>query len=141
MKINVNLRNSSFAVLRAQSLATIAVLKVARHANPVVSVKTVRSELATDCLQMLLHRSIPTIMCNSNCLGLVFLNSTDWRNSDCVRLEECPVSKDETEQSTTVTTTTTASSSTETGYIGEKGLLLSRAQGTCLFICLFDAMN
>ncbi|EYB92458.1 hypothetical protein Y032_0194g1456 [Ancylostoma ceylanicum] len=70
--------------------------------------------------------------CESGCFcknGLVFLNSTDWRNSNCVRLEECPSTTEEATQSTPLPTTTVAPSSTETSYLGEKGLILSRAQG------------
>ncbi|KAK6756644.1 hypothetical protein RB195_014830 [Necator americanus] len=65
--------------------------------------------------------------CESGCFcknGLVFLNSTDWRNSDCVRLEECP---DFTEE-TTGSAATTVPHSTESSYTEEHGLILSRKQ-------------
>ncbi|CAJ0591313.1 unnamed protein product [Cylicocyclus nassatus] len=77
--------------------------------------------------------------CESGCFcknGLVFLNSTDWRNSKCVRLEECPGSNDEISETTesrkssTSTTTTTATSSasytyTESIDTNNRGLVIS----------------
>uniref|UniRef100_A0A7I4YUS5 Thyroglobulin type-1 domain-containing protein n=1 Tax=Haemonchus contortus TaxID=6289 RepID=A0A7I4YUS5_HAECO len=67
--------------------------------------------------------------CESGCFcknGLVFLNSTDWRNSDCVRFDECPDFTQEKSEQTTVESITTISESANTD---EKGLVISNLSG------------
>ncbi|VDO78220.1 unnamed protein product [Haemonchus placei] len=66
--------------------------------------------------------------CESGCFcknGLVFLNSTDWRNSDCVRFDECPDFTQEKSEQTTVESITTMSESANTD---EKGLVISKTR-------------
>ncbi|KAK6016752.1 trypsin Inhibitor like cysteine rich domain protein, partial [Ostertagia ostertagi] len=59
---------------------------------------------------------------------LVFLNSTDWRNSDCVRFDECPDFTQEKSEPTTTESITTVSESANTD---EKGLFISKVSSQC----------
>ncbi|XGW03689.1 hypothetical protein V3C99_015117 [Haemonchus contortus] len=74
--------------------------------------------------------------CESGCFcknGLVFLNSTDWRNSDCVRFDECPDFTQEKSEQTTVESITTISESANTD---EKGLVISKVSTVCPAVTL-----
>ncbi|VDP11111.1 unnamed protein product [Heligmosomoides polygyrus] len=69
--------------------------------------------------------------CESGCFcknGLVFVNSTNWRNSDCVRLDECSDFTPETPESSTPKSATTTS---ESANAAEKSLVISKLSSKC----------
>ncbi|WKY10800.1 hypothetical protein Q1695_002845 [Nippostrongylus brasiliensis] len=73
--------------------------------------------------------------CESGCFcknGLVFVNSTDWRNSECVRFDECPDFTQEKPQPKT-------SGDSEKAFVApgaeEKGLMISSGSAKMSALC------
>ncbi|KAK6040112.1 hypothetical protein COOONC_22383 [Cooperia oncophora] len=128
--------NSSSAARHVQLAAIIDGHKVVHLVNPDASVKTVagdtglgaaRKPSPPGCLENELHESFCRQIEMHLVSGLVFLNSTDWRNSDCVRFDECPAFYKEAAEASEETTTETVTTVSESTNTDEKGLVITSA--------------